>query len=83
MVNKSSPEYIRVREQIAKKIFNQSIENDGNPNDLWEAIADKKKRYAQADSILEIKGLAIMSDNQDLPDTPHFYKEWNNIRKVV
>jgi hypothetical protein len=69
-MNKSSPEYIRVREELAKKIFNMSIENDSNPEDLWEAIADKKKRFAQADSILAIKGIAIIADDQNLPDYP-------------
>jgi len=66
-MNKSSPEYKRVRTEIAKKYCGHN----------------SKIGFILADRILEIKGLAILSDNQDLPDTPHFYKEWNNIRKVV
>ena len=66
-MNKQSPEYIRVRTEIAKKYCGHN----------------SKIGFILADRILEIKGLAILSDNQDLPDTPHFYKEWNNIRKVV
>ena len=58
MSNKS-PEYIRVRDELAKKLqeFNDQTPSAGvNYYTNW------------ADSILSIKGVAILSDYQSYPD---------------
>jgi hypothetical protein len=63
-MNKQSPEYIRVREEIASKLFEQ----DGFIVEWYWKNSDKREIYLQrADSILEIKGIGILADNQDLP----------------
>jgi hypothetical protein len=53
-MNKQSPEYIRVREEIAKKYCGHN----------------SKIGFILADRILEIKGIAILADEQELP---HFF----------
>jgi hypothetical protein len=50
-MNKSSPEYIRVREEIAKKYCGHN----------------SKIGFILADRILEIKGISILCDDQTLP----------------
>ena len=72
-MNKSAPEYIKVREQIAKMLFDDFIKDypiDGIGS--WETISEKRKEkhLIHADSILEIKGIAILADSQTLPDYP-------------
>ena len=70
-MNKSTPEYKRVREEIAKKLCNEL------DHEYWYK-SDKisKETYRKnADSILEIKGIGIIADNQDLPQAK-FYKDW-------
>ena len=55
-MNKSSPEYIRVREEIAKKYC-------GHNSKIGMILADR---------ILAIKGIAIIADDQSLPDIECF-----------
>ena len=55
-MNKSSPEYIRVREEIAKKYCGHN----------------SKIGFILADRILAIKGVAIIADDQSLPDIECF-----------
>jgi hypothetical protein len=72
-MNKQSPEYIRVREEFAKKLA--SFDNWN-----WEGLDKETVRFNQgntqqtylgrADSILEIKGIAVLADEQELP---HFF----------
>ena len=64
-MNKTTPEYIRVREEIGK-YFCELL------GFKWEWIGetDKERHREQADSILEIKGVAILADEQELP---HFF----------
>ena len=50
-MNKSTPEYIRVREEIAKKYC-------GHNSKIGMILADR---------ILAIKGIAIIADDQNLP----------------
>ena len=74
-MNKQTPEYIRVREEIAKKIFR--IHNQINPDKeldklaekMWANTSDEGLSYyiGKADSILEIEGIAILADSQALP----------------
>ena len=71
-MNKQTPEYIRVREEIAKKIFR--IHNQINPDKeldklaekMWANTSDEGLSYyiGKADSILEIEGIAILADSQ-------------------
>ena len=80
-MNKQTPEYIRVREEIAMIIHKEEYElypNHVEINNKWETLdKDVKKDFLhEADSILEIKELAIIDDNQDLPSEPEFYKDW-------
>ena len=51
-MNKSSPEYLRVREEIAKKYC-------GHNSKIGMILADR---------ILAIKGIAIIADDQKLPE---------------
>ena len=51
-MNKSTPEYIRVREEIAKKYCGHN----------------SKIGFILADRILSIKGIAILADEQNLPE---------------
>ena len=51
-MNKSTPEYIRVREEIAKKYCGHN----------------SKIGFILADRILAIKGVAILADKQQLPE---------------
>ena len=51
-MNKSSPEYLRVREEIAKKYC-------GHNSKIGMILADR---------ILAIKGIAILADKQQLPE---------------
>ena len=69
-MNKSSPEYIRVREEIAKKYCGHN----------------SKIGFILADRILAIQGLAILADDQSLPEGLYFtysYAIVNNFKKVV
>ena len=66
MTNKQSPEYIRVRTKIVKTI-KESLDHYQITNQMCSILAD---------SILEIKGLAILSDEQNKPELPdYYYKE--------
>jgi hypothetical protein len=71
-VNKSSPEYIRVREEIAQ--FLHKIEREAYPSAELPVIFENLSKemqadfYSEVDSILSIKGIAILSDNQTLPN---------------
>jgi len=72
-VNKSTPEYIRAREEIAKKLCNEL------DHEYWYK-SDKisKETYRKnADSILEIKGIAILADDQTPPkeNFPYILKD--------
>jgi hypothetical protein len=78
-MNKSSPEYIRVRNEIAKMLCDKDNPilseppNYEQPNSFWDKQASEvyKQIYRNvADSILAIKGLAILADDQSLPDYP-------------
>jgi len=92
-LNKQSPEYIRIREIIAK---NLTLDGMKLPRgETWESWckdfpATTSHNYQIADSILEIKGIGIISDNQDLPrcdqdkyDSEHYYVGWNSAIKDV
>ena len=77
-MDKQSPEYIRIREIIAK---NLTLDGMKLPRgETWESWckdfpATTSHNYQIADSILEIKGIGIIADNQDLPQAK-FYKDW-------
>ena len=59
-MNKSSPEYIRVREEIAKYLSN-TVDSDDYV--YWDNLnkLGKGNYLAFADSILSIKGIAILA----------------------
>jgi hypothetical protein len=67
-MNKSSPEYIRVREEVLKKLYEIAINPDARQFFPYDKYKDAW--LEKADSILEIKGLAILCDDQELP---HFF----------
>ena len=71
-MNKSTPEYMRVREEIGK-YFCELL------GFKWEWIGetDKERHREQADSILEIKGVAILADDQTPPkeNFPYILKD--------
>lgn len=64
-MNKESPEYKRIREEIACNICDLKVgcEIFGNPDEGRYC----KWVLGQADQILSIKGIAIEADLQDLP----------------
>jgi hypothetical protein len=69
-MNKQSPEYIRVREEIAKKLTLDGMKLPRG--ETWESWckdfpATTDHNYQIADSLLEIKGIGIIADNQDKP----------------
>ena len=76
-MNKTTPEYKRVREEIAKQLF---VIGSNLPEykaiEIWErnnpnhAVIDdwRNAEREYADAILEIKGIAILNDNQKLPE---------------
>ena len=69
-MNKSTPEYIRVRTEIAKKYCGHN----------------SKIGFILADRILAIQGLVILADDQSLPEGLYFtysYAIVNNFKKVV
>jgi hypothetical protein len=63
-LNKQSPEYIRVREIIAKFLCTDVIAEF-----KWEWLGetDKERHRKQADFILSIKGIGIIADDQTIP----------------
>jgi hypothetical protein len=81
-MNKSTPEYIRVRTEIAKKLFEQTyqftLESEVTKNKMqrvwafssWNEMKEGNKDAWRkfADSILEIEGIAILADDQSLPE---------------
>ena len=70
MANKSSPEYQRIRTEIAKKYCGHN----------------SKIGFILADRILAIQGLVILADDQSLPEGLYFtysYAIVNNFKKVV
>jgi hypothetical protein len=90
-MNKSSPEYIRVREKIAKVIEPQ-LGTDCPADYKCHSIYQKDLTFYHqcalclADSILEIKGIAILSDDQILPDvrfTSNYKDKIKSFKKVV
>ena len=72
-MNTQSPEYKRVREEIAKELCMQSsLVSDLTEYQkcaYWEGIHEtwRKKYRKRADSILTIKGIVILADNQSAP----------------
>ena len=89
-MNKSTPEYIRVREEIAINLWaNDDEVTFKEAEKMWKLCQEDSKRghhgdctkepnscavctinkfLQRADSILEIKGIGIISDNQRLPE---------------
>jgi hypothetical protein len=64
-MNKQSPEYIRVREEIAKKLYEQ----DGFIVEWYWKTSNYQEIYLKrADYILEIKGIAVLADDQKPPN---------------
>lgn len=75
-MNKSSPEYLRVREEIAKWLamrFVYGRDNEFNPLNFG-GLNDNEKKQVLNDAalILTIKGIAIIADDQSLPDIECF-----------
>ena len=82
MTNKQSPEYIRVREEIAKELFHQTYQftlesevTKNKKNRVWafhswdEMGKGNREAWRKfADPILSIKGIAIEADDQELPE---------------
>ena len=66
MKNKSSPEYKRVRTEIAKKYCGHN----------------SKIGFILADRILEIKGLAILCDDQSVPEPCFCPADYANKQQV-
>jgi hypothetical protein len=71
-MNKSTPEYIRVREEIAQWLsmrFVYGRDNEFNPLNFGGLNENEQKQALRdADSILAIKGIAILADKQQLPE---------------
>jgi len=67
MANKQSPEYIRVQELIARKLYDQRA---GTADLYWDnkTTAHRQEYLDLAESFLSIKGIAIEADNQELPE---------------
>ena len=79
-------EYERVRGKVAEATFNIIVESDqrtrksllenygidiGEYTTWHELIEDARNKYLKkADQILSIKGIAILSDDQSLPEYP-------------
>ena len=75
-MNKQSPEYIRVREEIAKKRCEPCLFRSQYRGCIAHTdIKNCETSQTFADSILAIKGIGIIADNQDLPQAK-FYKDW-------
>jgi hypothetical protein len=74
-MNKQSPEYIRVREEIAKKFYqvHRGIVNTEKARNLFSREDELNQAFylLLADSILEIKGIAILADSQTYGEVPH------------
>jgi len=67
-MNKQSPEYIRVREEIAKKRCEPCLFRSQYRGCIAHTdIKNCETSQTFADSILEIKGIGIIADNQDKP----------------
>ena len=81
-MNKQSPEYLRVREEIAKELFHQTyqftLDSEVTKNKMnriwafhsWDEMGEGNKDAWRkfADPILAIKGIAILADKQQLPE---------------
>jgi hypothetical protein len=84
MINKSIPEYVRVREEIAKELCMQSSLaselTEYQKCAYWEGIHETwREKYRKiADSILTIKGIAVLADEQKLP--PALYSNKENVQ---
>lgn len=68
----SSPEYLRAREEIAKWLamrFVYGRDNEFNPLNFG-GLNDNEKKQVLNDAalILTIKGIAIIADDQELPE---------------
>jgi hypothetical protein len=70
---KSSPEYLRVRRKLVKKLCEEF------DHENWRTLGKiSKATYREiADSILAIQGIAILADNQELP--PNLVERWSGI----
>ena len=67
-MNKQSPEYIRVREEIAKKRCEPCLFRSQYRGCIAHTdIKNCETSQTFADSILAIKGIGIIADNQDKP----------------
>ena len=78
-MNKQSPEYIRVREEIAKKRCEPCLFRSQYRGCIAHTdIKNCETSQTFADSILEIKGIGIIADNQDEP-TNEFNKETQSL----
>ena len=68
-MNKQSPEYLGVREEIVRRLCEFNSRTDWTDKS-WEDYKRYSTRFYKlklqlADRILAIKGIAIISDNQD------------------
>jgi hypothetical protein len=65
----STPEYKRVREEIARTLYIlHPVDRAYNIHEKWETLTEdsfKESFRKQADSILSIKGVAILADDQE------------------
>lgn len=68
-MDKTKIEYTRVREEIAKQLANPNC-TPVQQSFIWNGIHNYWKNIylEKADTILEIKGIAVISDNQNLPE---------------
>ena len=78
-MNKQSPEYIRVREEIAKKRCEPCLFRSQYRGCIAHTdIKNCETSQTFADSILEIKGIVVISNNQKEPEAlPDPHPEWN------
>ena len=64
-MNKQTLEYIRVREEIGKQLYT----DDGNIAEWYWDKSDQREIYlTRADHLLSTEGIAILSDEQSLPE---------------
>ena len=67
-MNKSTPEYIRVREEIAKQLYDwNNLTKSYDCVEFGHINSNPEYWRENADSILLIKGIAIVADDQSLP----------------
>jgi len=78
----NTPEYQRVREEIAGAVLKSFYPDipKGLPKDGSELILLNLKCFRSADQILSIKGLAILADDQTLPDALYNGYDEGNLR---